>query len=104
MRLLRNEARRLRRKFLKKFARRTFDSHTFERWMDWQFAKSAIPLLPWFVFSYVEGQTATATTLLIVGAGLALSWFTFVFWNLLAVAARFQDKRYMLFTRKRLSR
>ncbi len=102
MQLLRREAKQLRRKYLKKAAHRNFDYHSFDRWIDWEYAKSAIPLVPWIIVSYSEGQTAAATTLLIAGVPFTIFWFGFVSWNTLAVAARLQDKRYMLITRKYL--
>ena len=104
MRLLRKEATRLRRKYLKKVAHRDFNYRAYDRWLDWEFAKTAIPLAPAAIVSYAEGPTTTATVLLCIGALLSVFWFAFVMWTWISVASRLGDKEYMLVTRKLLSK
>ena len=104
MNLLRNEARRLRRKYLKKVRHRDFNYHAYDRWLDWEYAKTFIPLTPWFVTSYVTGRTDTATVLFWAGASLSVFWFCFLTGVWVSVAVRLADKRYMLVTRKHLSK
>jgi hypothetical protein len=104
MKLFRREARRLRRRFLKKIAHREFDYHGFDNWVDWEFYKCGLPLAPAFVAMFVEGPTATTTFLFVLGGALTVIWFGFVFVNLLLVYSRYGDKRYMIVTRKHLSR
>jgi hypothetical protein len=104
MTLLRKEAIRLRRKYLKKAAHRGFNYYSYDRWLDWEFAKTAIPLAPATIVSYADGLTTTATVLLCVGAPLSVLWFGFVMWTWISVASRLSDKQYRLVTRKHLSK
>lgn len=104
MRFLRNEAKRLRRKYLKKARHRGFNYHAYDRWLDWEYAKTAIPLVPAAVVSYVDGPTTTATFLFWLGVTLSLFWFGFVTWTWVSVASRLGNKQYMLVTRKHLSK
>ncbi|RHW18156.1 hypothetical protein D1610_06635 [Sphingomonas gilva] len=104
MKLLEKERRRLRRKYLKKVAHRGFNYHAYDKWLDWEFARTGIPLLPGAIVSYADGLTTAATILLAAGAPFSLFWFGFVMWTWLSVAARLSDKQYMLVTRKLLSK
>lgn len=104
MRWLRKERRRLRRKYLQKVAHRTYSHSSYDRWLDWEFAKSLIPLIPFYVALATDGMTRTTGLFLAVGSPLALFWFFFVFITWLQVLSRHGDKTYMLVTRKKLAK
>ena len=104
MKLLRNEATRLRRKYLKKVRHRTFDYHAYDRWLDWEYAKTAIPLAPWAIESYAFGYSNFASILFWFGIVISVLWFGFITWVWLSVATRLADKRYKLVTRKYLAK
>ena len=104
MKIVRKEAKRLRREFLKRAAHRRAPWATLFPWRDREYLKSLSPLAPWFVATSIGAGAQIQSLLLVLGVGCAVLWFGFVFWNLLLVEGRLRDKEYILVGRHLLSK
>ena len=101
MDLLRKERRRLRRKFIRKFAGRNYGG--IDRWIAFEYLKAGMPV--WLAL-LVQGAGGWSAAWIPMIAALAISvpWWIFITLVILQVYSRYGDKVYMSVTRKQLSR
>jgi hypothetical protein len=97
---LRNERRRLRRKFIKKLATRSH--HSVDRWVDFEYLKAGIPV--WVVALLSSADGFPTTTAMVGALAISIPWWIFITVILLQVYGRWGDKVYMSITRRILSK
>lgn len=97
---LERERRRLRRKFIKKIAKRSY--HTFDRWLDFEYMKAGTPVWVAMFISAVD-DLAPANPWMLGALVISIPWWTFITVVILQVYGRWGDKVYISKTRRMLS-